>query len=143
MAVSLPDGRVPQALEIEQPVCGEADCDADNAGTKFVVSTRNPTRALMRCTFQTAQSFALVTLRTRRDRHLLRVSAAWAGRRLRLRPTHANTQPAFGCYFVNTAAAAEPAGLVVLTLAGDRISRITRFLDDNVLRRFRLDAPLW
>jgi RNA polymerase sigma-70 factor (TIGR02960 family) len=72
----------------------------------------------------------------------LRVSAAWAGRRLRLRPTRANTQPAFSCSFVEVTGTAQPAGLIVLTLAGDRISRITRFLDPRVLRWFGRTAPL-
>lgn len=54
----------------------------------------------------------------------LRASAAWrAGRRLELRPARANGQPAFTCSI-----AGEPAGVVVLTLAGDRLRGITRFL---------------
>ncbi len=72
----------------------------------------------------------------------LRASGAWTGPRLRLRPTRANTQPAFGCYLTNAAGVAEPAGLIVLTLAGDRISRITRFLDPGVLHRFGLSDPV-
>jgi RNA polymerase sigma-70 factor (TIGR02960 family) len=71
----------------------------------------------------------------------LRVSTAWAAGRLRLQPTRANTQPAFACTLVDAAGKAEPAGLIVLTLAGNRISRITRFLDFDVLRRFGLSAP--
>lgn len=71
----------------------------------------------------------------------LRVSAAWIGGRLRLQPTRANTQPAFGCYLVDPAGRAEPAGLLVLTLAGDRISGVTRFLGPDVLPRFGLSAP--
>jgi RNA polymerase sigma-70 factor (TIGR02960 family) len=51
-------------------------------------------------------------------------SARWrAGRAFRLGPARANTQPAFWCYLGE-----EPAGLIVLTLYGDRISAITRFL---------------
>ena len=65
----------------------------------------------------------------------LRVSAAWAGRRLRLRSTRANSQPAFACYLVDPSGTVEPAGLIVLTLAGDRISRITRFLDPTASAR--------
>jgi RNA polymerase sigma-70 factor (ECF subfamily) len=54
----------------------------------------------------------------------LRASAAWrAGSRLRLKPTGANRQPAFTCRLDD-----EPAGVIVLTLAGDRIRGITRFL---------------
>lgn len=54
----------------------------------------------------------------------LRASVAWrSGRRFVLVPTRANTQPAYGCYLDG-----EPAGLIVLTLAGRRISAITRFL---------------
>src|SRR5262249_43972470 len=58
----------------------------------------------------------------------LRVSSRWAAGRLSLRPTRVNTQPAFSCYLVDSDGIAEPAGLIVLTLADDKISRITRFL---------------
>ena len=71
-------------------------------------------------------------------------SAAWrGGRRFRLVPTRANTQPAFGCY-LNPARApiAQAAGLIVLTLNGERISAITRFLDPGVLDRFGLHQTL-
>nr|WP_203991474.1 RNA polymerase subunit sigma-70 [Virgisporangium aurantiacum] len=48
-----------------------------------------------------------------------------------LRPTRANGQPAFVCHL-----AERRAGVLVLTCAGDRISGITRFLDDAVSARF-------
>jgi len=68
----------------------------------------------------------------------LRTSASWrGGRRFRLVPTRANTQPAFGCYLDGQAV-----GLIVLTLDGERISAITRFLDNNVLHRFGLPQAL-
>lgn len=55
----------------------------------------------------------------------LRVSTAWRGERpLLLTPTRANTQPAFACRIDG-----QPAGWLVLTVTGDRISAITRFLD--------------
>src|SRR5207253_2211588 len=41
-------------------------------------------------------------------------------RRMHLLPAHANTQPAFGCYLSDpTEPIATPAGLFVLTMAGD------------------------
>lgn len=65
----------------------------------------------------------------------LGASAAWrAGRRFRLRPTRANGQPAFICHLSGVAEV--PAGLIVLTLTGSQIQRITRFLDNELLRRF-------
>ena len=65
----------------------------------------------------------------------LRASATWrAGRRLRLRPTRANGQPAFSCHLEGPVE--QPAGLIVLTLTGDRLHGITRFLDDRLLRHF-------
>jgi len=79
---------------------------------------------------------------TPRNRGLPRASGARAGPRLRLRPTRANTQPAFGCYLTNSVGVAKPAGLIVLTLAGDRISRITRLLDPGVRHRFGLSDPV-
>ena len=74
----------------------------------------------------------------------LRASANWrAGRRFQLLPTRANTQPAFGCYLQTALAApAEAAGLIVLTLHGDQVGAITRFLDNDVLRRFGLPHAL-
>ena len=59
----------------------------------------------------------------------LRVSTRARGGPLQLVATRANTQPAFVCYLADPAA---PASLVVLTLSDDRISAITRFLDDDV-----------
>jgi RNA polymerase sigma-70 factor (ECF subfamily) len=67
----------------------------------------------------------------------LRTSAAWrAGRRLRLRlrPTRVNGQPAFSCHLVD--AVEQPAGLIVLTLTGDRLHGMTRFLDTRLMRHF-------
>jgi RNA polymerase sigma-70 factor (ECF subfamily) len=71
----------------------------------------------------------------------LRASAAWrAGRALRLVPTRANTQPAFAAYLEQPGcpAAGRPAGVIVLTLAGEQISGITRFLDAGLLRPWGL-----
>jgi RNA polymerase sigma-70 factor (ECF subfamily) len=61
----------------------------------------------------------------------LRASAAGrAGRRFMLLPTRANAQPAFTCYLGESGdPAVRSSGLVVLSLSGDRISAITRFLD--------------
>ncbi|MEJ3745493.1 RNA polymerase subunit sigma-70 [Actinomycetes bacterium KLBMP 9797] len=62
----------------------------------------------------------------------LRTTAAWRvsqGLRIRLRPTRMNGQPAFASQFVGDAFE-RPGGLLVLTLAGDRLSGITLFLHD-------------
>ncbi len=70
-------------------------------------------------------------------RGFLAVSGGWrAGRRLELVPTRANTQPAFACFI-----AGEPAGLMVLTLRGDRIRGMTRFHDNDMLLRYGLLTP--
>ena len=54
--------------------------------------------------------------------------ASLRGAPLRLVPTRANTQPAFGCYLpCPQAPIVRPYGLIVLTLQGDRISAITWF----------------
>jgi RNA polymerase sigma-70 factor (TIGR02960 family) len=74
----------------------------------------------------------------------LRSSAASRGpRRFRLVPTRANTQPAFGVYLRDEhAPVARATGLLVLTLQGDQIAAITRFLDTSVLPRFGLPRTL-
>jgi RNA polymerase sigma-70 factor (TIGR02960 family) len=69
--------------------------------------------------------------------------AARAGRRVRLVPTRANGQPAFGHYMEDAhAPVGRFSGLLVLTLDGDRIAAITRFADSGVLARFGLPRTL-
>jgi RNA polymerase sigma-70 factor (TIGR02960 family) len=64
-------------------------------------------------------------------------------RRFRLIATRANGQPAFGCYLSDPVAPISHAqGLIVLTLDGDRVSGITRFMDNSVLPRFGLPRTL-
>ncbi|HET8953852.1 MAG TPA: sigma-70 family RNA polymerase sigma factor [Solirubrobacteraceae bacterium] len=62
---------------------------------------------------------------------------------LRVVPTRANTQPAFGCYLPDAhAAIARAYGFFVLTLEGDAIAAITWFSDTAVLRHFGLPRTL-
>lgn len=57
-------------------------------------------------------------------------------------PTRANGQPAFGTYLrARAGSIRHGTGLLVLTLAGDRICAITRF-DDTVLPSFAPPRPL-
>jgi RNA polymerase sigma-70 factor (TIGR02960 family) len=64
-----------------------------------------------------------------------------AGRNVDLVPTRANGQPAFGAYLRAPGGIRHGTGLLVLTLAGDRICAITRF-DSSVLPRFGLPQSL-
>jgi len=65
------------------------------------------------------------------------------GRPLRVVPTRANTQPAFGCYLPDPQAAiARPYGLFVLTLEGDAVAAITWFADTALFRHFGLPRTL-
>jgi RNA polymerase sigma-70 factor (TIGR02960 family) len=65
------------------------------------------------------------------------------GARLRLVPTRANGQPAFGCYLPDAhAPIARAFGLMVLTLTDDRISAITAFHDRSLLPHFGLPRTL-
>jgi RNA polymerase sigma-70 factor (ECF subfamily) len=58
-------------------------------------------------------------------------------------PTRANGQPAFGYYLHDPhAPVAHANGLVVLTLAGDKISAITRFGDNSLFPYFGLPRTL-
>jgi RNA polymerase sigma-70 factor (TIGR02960 family) len=62
---------------------------------------------------------------------------------LRLVPTRANGQPAFGCYLPDPQAAiARAYGMMVLTLAHDRISAITWFGERSLLAHFGLPRTL-
>lgn len=64
------------------------------------------------------------------------------GRRERLLPTRANGQPAFGAYLRDShTRVAHANGLFVVTIAGDRISAITRF-DVGLMPRFGLPQTL-
>jgi RNA polymerase sigma-70 factor (TIGR02960 family) len=64
-----------------------------------------------------------------------------SGRRFDLVPTRANGQPAFGAYLRAPSGIRHGTGLLVLTLAGDRISSVTRF-DTSVLPWFGLPRSL-
>jgi hypothetical protein len=66
------------------------------------------------------------------------------GAPLRLLPTRANGQPAFGTYFDDPhAPIARPFSFLVLTLEGDQISAITAFTHDtSVFARFGLPRTL-
>ena len=64
-----------------------------------------------------------------------------SGRRFDLLPTRANGQPAFGAYLRAPSGVRHGTGLLVLTLAGDRIRSVTRF-ETGVLARFGLPRSL-
>ncbi len=64
-----------------------------------------------------------------------------SGRRFDLVPARANGQPAFGAYLRGPNGIRHGAGLYVLTLAGDRISAMTRF-ETSVLPSFGLPRSL-
>jgi len=69
--------------------------------------------------------------------------AALRGAPLRLVPTRANTQPAFGCYLPCAhTPLARPYGMIVLTLRGDQISAITWFSDSSAFPHFGLPRAL-
>jgi RNA polymerase sigma-70 factor (TIGR02960 family) len=74
---------------------------------------------------------------------LLRDRAEVRGAPVRVVPTRANTQPAFGCYLVDEQAGiARPYSLIVLTLEGDAIAAMTWFADTGVFRHFGLPRML-
>jgi RNA polymerase sigma-70 factor, ECF subfamily len=65
------------------------------------------------------------------------------GAHLRLVPTRANGQPAFGCYLPDRhTPVAHAWGVMVLTLAGDSISAITWFSERSLFPRFGLPRTL-
>jgi RNA polymerase sigma-70 factor (ECF subfamily) len=73
----------------------------------------------------------------------LRHRAELRGVPLRVVPTRANTQPAFGCYLPDAhAPIARAYGFVVLTLEGDAIAAVTWFSDSALLRHFGLPRTL-
>ena len=73
----------------------------------------------------------------------LRHRAELRGAALRVVPTRANTQPAFGCYLPDAQASiARPYGLLVLTLDEDAIAAITWFADTGLFRHFGLPRTL-
>jgi RNA polymerase sigma-70 factor (TIGR02960 family) len=67
----------------------------------------------------------------------------WGVQPARLVPTRANNQPAFGYYLHDPhAPVARAHGLVVLTLAGEKICAITRFGDNSLFPYFGLPRTL-
>ncbi len=75
--------------------------------------------------------------------HFLTTVALRDGRRYSLIPARANGQPAFGCYLSDPRTPIRHAhGVLVLELAGDRVSAVTRFLDNSLLAVFGLPRSL-
>ena len=73
----------------------------------------------------------------------LRGSEERRGTPLRIVPTRANSQPAFGCYLpIPETGIARAYALLVLTLEGDAISAITWFADGSVFEQFGLPRTL-
>jgi RNA polymerase sigma-70 factor (TIGR02960 family) len=69
--------------------------------------------------------------------------AARRGSNLRLVPTRANGQPAFGCYLPDPSAPIQRAyGLMALTLTDERISAITWFSERSLFPHFGLPRTL-
>jgi RNA polymerase sigma-70 factor (ECF subfamily) len=67
----------------------------------------------------------------------------WGAAPVRLVPTRANGQPAFGYYLREPGSAiAHARGVMVLTLAGDQISALTRFGDTGLFPLFGLPRTL-
>jgi RNA polymerase sigma-70 factor, ECF subfamily len=65
------------------------------------------------------------------------------GTPLRLVPTRANGQPAFGCYFPSPQTEiARPYGLLVVALDGEQVSAMTWFADSSVFPLFGLPRTL-
>jgi RNA polymerase sigma-70 factor, ECF subfamily len=84
--------------------------------------------------FQGGEAIATFIARERGDRR---------GANLRLVPTRANGQPAFGCYLPDPqAAVARAYGLMVLALTDGRISAITWFGERSLFARFGLPRTL-
>jgi len=77
-------------------------------------------------------------------RSFLYATFAYRGdRRLWLIPCHANTQPALAGYLSDPGQPfATPAGLFVLTMAGEKIQAITRFHLDELYARFGLPSSM-
>jgi RNA polymerase sigma-70 factor (ECF subfamily) len=64
-------------------------------------------------------------------------------RRYRLVPVGANRQPAYGCYISDHDDPVGHAhGLLLIATAGDRVTAITRFIDNSVLPHFSLPRTL-
>jgi RNA polymerase sigma-70 factor (ECF subfamily) len=67
----------------------------------------------------------------------------WGNRPVRLVPTRANHQPAFGYYLGDPRAPiVRASGVLVLTLDADGISGITRFGDTSLFPQFGLPRTL-
>lgn len=84
--------------------------------------------------YQGAEAIGRFITRERSDRH---------GANLRLIPTRANRQPAFGCYLPDPHAPVHRAyGMMVLTADHDRVSAITWFGERELFAHFGLPRTL-
>jgi RNA polymerase sigma-70 factor (ECF subfamily) len=74
----------------------------------------------------------------------LTASRSWRGMRATmLLATRANSQPAFGCYLgARDGLSAEFTGIMVLSLSGDRIGAVSRFLDPTLADAFSLPSEV-
>jgi RNA polymerase sigma-70 factor (TIGR02960 family) len=81
--------------------------------------------------------------RTAATQFLSTIAFRDGARQFRLVPTRANIQPAFGCYERDRhSPIAHAHGLIVLTMEGDQVSALTRFLDNSLLPHFGLPRTL-
>ncbi len=72
---------------------------------------------------------------------LAAVSEGHSGQSSRLIATRANVNPAFGTYYVDPVSGlTQQSGLLVLSLAGARVSELTWFLGPGYLERFDLPS---
>ena len=70
---------------------------------------------------------------------LAAVSEGHSGQSSRLIATRANGEPAFGTYYIDPPSGlVQQSGLLVLSLAGARVSELTWFLGPGYLERFDL-----
>lgn len=61
---------------------------------------------------------------------------------IRLRPIHANGQPAFG-FYQRDGETARPLAIMVLTIEGGRIAAITGFMNSRLFSRFGIGTQPW
>jgi RNA polymerase sigma-70 factor (ECF subfamily) len=72
---------------------------------------------------------------------LAAVSEGHSGQSSRLIATRANGEPAFGTYYIDPfSGLVQQSGLLVLSLAGTRVSELTWFLGAGYLERFDLPS---
>ena len=139
---SLGDRRVQELVETYMNAWEQGDVDTIVGLLTADVTMAMPPMATWYRGLEDSIGFMTGFVFADRGRRTELVGFAEEERTVRIIPTWANGQPAFGVFHWNQDAGGfVPIALQVLTLRGDRITDVTAFVNPALVRRFDLEEP--